>query len=35
MVEKLVVTISGVLLIVLVNWYFFFSKRKSIKDQQK
>jgi len=29
MVEKLIVTASGVLLIALVNWYFFFSKRKS------
>ncbi len=34
MVEKLVVTISGVLLIVLVNWYFFFSKRKSVEALQ-
>ncbi len=25
---KLIVTVSGVLLIVLVNWYFFFSKKK-------
>jgi len=28
MLAKLVVTISGVLLIVLVNWYFFFFRRK-------
>jgi len=28
MLAKLIVTVSGVLLIVLVNWYFFFSKRK-------
>ena len=29
MTAKLVVTISGILLIILVNWYFFFSKRKA------
>ncbi|MGD2246084.1 MAG: cupredoxin domain-containing protein [Candidatus Aminicenantes bacterium] len=34
MVEKLIVTGSGVLLIVLVNWYFFFSKRKSVEAQR-
>ena len=28
MLVKLIVTVSGVLLIVLVNWYFFFSRRK-------
>jgi plastocyanin domain-containing protein len=28
MLAKVIVTVSGVLLIVLVNWYFFFSKRK-------
>jgi plastocyanin domain-containing protein len=28
---KILITIFGVLLIVLVNWYFFFSKRKKIK----
>ncbi len=28
MLTKLVVTVSGVLLIVLVNWYFFFFRRK-------
>jgi plastocyanin domain-containing protein len=28
MVAKLIVTVSGILLIALVNWYFFFSKRK-------
>lgn len=33
MLDKLIVTISGVLLIVLVNWYFLFSKGKSYKDQ--
>ena len=34
MVEKMIVTGSGVLLIVLVNWYFFFSKRKSVEANQ-
>lgn len=29
MLAKLIVTVFGVLLIVLVNWYFFFSRRKS------
>jgi plastocyanin domain-containing protein len=29
MTAKLVVTFFGVLLIILVNWYFFFSKRKT------
>jgi len=29
MVIKLVITISGILLISLVNWYFFFSRRKA------
>lgn len=29
MTAKLIVTIFGILLIVLVNWYFFFSKRKA------
>ena len=28
MLAKVIVTVSGVLLIVLVNWYFFFSRRK-------
>ncbi len=28
MLTKLIITVSGVLLIVLVNWYFFFSRRK-------
>lgn len=36
MLAKLIVTVSGVLLLVLVNWYFFFSRRKmapaSIKE---
>lgn len=29
MTAKLIVTIGGILLIALVNWYFFFSKRKA------
>jgi plastocyanin domain-containing protein len=37
MTAKLIVTFVGILLILLVNWYFFFSKRKSkavrIQDQ--
>ena len=28
MLAKVIVTVSGVLFIVLVNWYFFFSRRK-------
>ena len=32
MVAKLVVTITGIFLVVLVNWYFFFSKRKQTKS---
>ncbi len=28
MLAKVIVTVSGVLLIVFVNWYFFFSKRR-------
>jgi plastocyanin domain-containing protein len=28
---QILVTIFGVLLIILVNWYFFFSKRKTIR----
>jgi plastocyanin domain-containing protein len=28
MEAKILVTILGILLIILVNWYFFFSKRK-------
>jgi plastocyanin domain-containing protein len=35
MFEKLIVTGSGVLLIALVNWYFFFSKRKSVEALQE
>jgi len=32
---KSLVTIFGVLLIVLVNWYFFFSKREKVKASVK
>lgn len=28
MSAKLIVTVCGAILIILVNWYFFFSKRK-------
>jgi plastocyanin domain-containing protein len=35
MVAKLIVTVSGILLIVLVNWYFFFSKRKKTEASFK
>lgn len=31
MQAQLLVTIFGVLLIILVNWYFFFSKRKATR----
>jgi plastocyanin domain-containing protein len=28
MLAKVIITVTGVLIIVLVNWYFFFSKRR-------
>lgn len=28
MTEKLIVTIVGILLIIFVNWYFLFSKKR-------
>lgn len=31
METKIIVAIFGILLIVLVNWYFFFSKRQRVK----
>lgn len=34
MTAKLMVTIIGVLLVVLVNWYFFFSKKKAKVPRQ-
>jgi plastocyanin domain-containing protein len=33
MLVKLTVAISGVLLIILVNWYFLFSKRKTYEAE--
>jgi plastocyanin domain-containing protein len=33
MLSRLIVTLSGILLVVLVNWYFFFSKRRSTSAQ--
>jgi len=33
MLSRLIVTLSGMLLVVLVNWYFFFSKRRSTSAQ--
>ena len=35
MIEKLIVTVSGVVLIVLVNWYFFFSRKRSVEAAQE
>ena len=35
MLAKLIVTIGGVFLIVLVNWYFFFSRRKATSAEVK
>ena len=35
MVTKLIVTVAGILLIVLVNWYFFFSKRRKTETSIK
>ncbi len=35
MITKLIVTVSGVLLIVLVNWYFFFSRKKETSVEQE
>lgn len=31
MLAKVFVTVSGILLIILVNWYFFLSKRKETR----
>jgi len=28
MTAKIIVTVAGLALVVFVNWYFFFSKRK-------
>jgi plastocyanin domain-containing protein len=35
MVVKLIMTAIGVLLIVAVNWYFFFSRRKQVSASMK
>ncbi len=35
MPAKLIVTVFGVLLIVLVNWYFFFSRKKTVLAEVK
>lgn len=35
MLAKLIVTVSGVVLIVLVNWYFFFSRKKETEASLK
>jgi plastocyanin domain-containing protein len=35
MPAKLIVTVLGVFLIVLVNWYFFFSRRKAASAEVK
>jgi plastocyanin domain-containing protein len=33
--EKLIVTVFGVLLIIFVNWYFFFSRKKAALAEVK
>jgi len=35
MLAKLLVTAFGIFLIVLVNWYFFFSRRKEVEALQE
>jgi plastocyanin domain-containing protein len=35
MLAKLIVAISGLLLIILVNWYFLFSKRKVFQAETR
>ncbi len=35
MESKIIVTIIGILLIVFVNWYFFFSRREKVKASVK
>jgi plastocyanin domain-containing protein len=35
MLMKLIITISGLMLIILVNWYFLFSKRKAFQAETK
>lgn len=35
MLAKLIVTVCGLILIFLVNWYFFFSRRKATSAEVK
>lgn len=35
MLEKLLITIFGIGLIILVNWYFLFSKRKAFQAEME
>jgi plastocyanin domain-containing protein len=35
MITKLIVALAGVFLIALVNWYFFFSRRKAVAAEEK
>jgi len=35
MTEKFIVTVLGVALIILVNWYFLFSKKKRFWQKRK
>jgi plastocyanin domain-containing protein len=35
MLSKVAVTVLGVLLIILVNWYFLFSRKKSVFAETK
>jgi len=35
MTAKLIVTLAGIFLIALVNWYFFFSKKKAKELRSK
>lgn len=35
MLIKLIVTMSGIILIILVNWYFLFSRKKAVSAEMK
>jgi hypothetical protein len=35
MLAKMIVTVSGILLVVLVNRYFLFSKKKTVRKNAK
>lgn len=35
MLAQILVTLIGILLIILVNWYFFFSKRKVVQAKKE